>query len=590
MTIDRELLQHPQNLSQNLESWLHQCLLLAESCSVSQIVSQLQTITERLRFPGFRLAVVGEFSRGKSTLLNRLLERELLPTGALPTTATLTTITPGTEDSMVVSFDNSPELSRTIEAASWDDLVVTDSKGKEQEVLAKVQLTVVHPWLEALDAELIDTPGIGELNTTRAAIVFDLLSQCDATVLLVSATLPFSMTEAAFLEQEVIGKHIPRIVVVVSKLDTIPKKEEKEEVMAVTRERIAQISADIPVVPSYPVDENTTETGAIEAVRSQITAMVKGGNHKAWRSQQVARQLIDVLTQLIDIGAVAIASAKMSAAEHEQALKKAKAAMRTAELQWEQIRLELDRRRIQHGQTLKENLFSSKSTLLGVLNQELSETDNPKTWWERELPLRLRRELFSLGQKAEEFLLQEIADDFDWLTAEVSRTFSTQMTQPSSQKQETLEIKHNLPQLEISPIQRYRWLTRIGGGVAVIGSYLTGGAAVVAIAVSLGAAILSEQFLTDKLEEQRQQVQKKLELSVDKAFNEYCERIFERLRKIYQQIAEDTQRQQLTWQSAKTAAIEVSHPDSDEQPWQQMLDKASALKQEILTAVETSNH
>ncbi|MEI2579988.1 dynamin family protein [Scytonema sp. PRP1] len=585
MTID----QHPMDLSQYLDSWLHQNSLLAESCSVAEIVFQLQTITERLRFPGFRLAVVGEFSRGKSTLLNRLLEQELLPTGALPTTATLTTITPGTEDSMVVSFDSSSEVRRALDASAWDDLVVTDSEGKEQEVLAKVQLTVVHPWLEALDAELIDTPGIGELNTTRAAIVFDLLSQCDATVLLVSATLPFSMTEAAFLEQEVIGKHIPRIIVIVSKLDTI-QHEQREEVIAVTRERIAQISADIPVLPSYPVDKDTNETEAIEAVRSQITAMVKGGNHKAWRSQQVARQLIDILTQLIDIGSVAIASAKMSAAEHEQALKKAKAAMRTAELQWEQIRLELDRRRIQHGQTLKENLFSSKSTLIGVLNQELSETDNPKSWWERELPLRLRRELFSLGQKAEEFLLKGVSDDFDWLTAEVSRTFSTQMTQPSSQKQETLEIKSNLPQLEMSPLQRYRWISRIGGGVAVIGSYLTGGAAVMAIAVSLGAAILSEQFLTDKLEEQRQQVQKKLELSIDKAFNEYCDHIFERLRKIYQQIAEDIQRQQVTCQSAKTAAIEVSHPDSDEQPWQQMLDKAEALKQQIIAAIEIFNY
>jgi len=581
--------QHPMDLSQYLDSWLHQSSVLAETCSVVEIVSQLQTITERLRFPGFRLAVVGEFSRGKSTLLNRLLERELLPTRALPTTATLTTITPGTEDSMVVSFDNSPEVHRAIDAASWNDLVVTDSDGKEQEVLAKVRITVVHPWLEALDAELIDTPGIGELNTTRAAIVFDLLSQCDATVLLVSATLPFSMTEAAFLEQEVIGKHIPRIIVIISKLDTI-QHEQQEEVIAVTRERIAQISADIPVLTSYPVDENTNETEAIEAVRSQITAMVAGGNHKVWRSQQVAKQLIDILTQLIDIGSVAITSAKMSAAEHEQALRKAKAAMRTTELQWEQIRLELDRRRLQHGQTLKENIFSSKSTLIEVLNQELSQTDNPKTWWEREFPSRLRRELFSLGQKSEEFLLQEIADDFDWLTAEVSHTFSTQMTQQPSQKQENLEIKPNLPQLEMSPIQRYRWLTRLGGGVAVIGSYLTGGAAVMAITVSLGAAILSEQFLSDKLEEQRQQVQKKLELSIDKAFNEYCERIFERLRQIYLQIAEDIQRQQVTWQSAKTAAIEVSHPDSDEQPWQQMLDKASALKQEILAAVETSNH
>lgn len=585
MTID----QHPMDLSQYLDSWLHQSSLLAASCSVAEIVSQLQIITERLRFPGFRLAVVGEFSRGKSTLLNRLLERELLPTGALPTTATLTTITPGTEDSMVVSFDSSPEVRREIDAASWNDLIVIDSDGKEQEVLAKVRLTVVHPWLEALDAELIDTPGIGELNTTRAAVVFDLLSQCDATILLVSATLPFSMTEAAFLEQEVIGKHIPRILVIVSKLDTI-QQEQREEVIAVTRERIARISADIPVLSSYPVDKNTNDTEAIEAVRSQITTMVKDGNHKAWRSQQVARQLIDILTQLIDIASVAIASAKMSAAEREHTLTKAKAAMRTAELQWEQIRLDLDGRRIQHGQKFKENIFSIKSTLIESLKQELSQTDNPKLWWESELPSRLRRELFSLSQKTEEHLFEIIANDFEWLTAEVSRTFSSQLTQLLNQKQEALEIRPNLPQLEMSPIQRYRWLTRLGSSIAVIGSSLTGGAALLALAVSLGAGIFSEQFLTSKLEEQRQKMYQELELSIDKAFNEYCDQIFDRLRKIYQQIAENTQRQQVIWQSAKMAAIEVSHSQSDEQPWQQMIDKAEALKKQILTAVGTPNH
>lgn len=590
MSSDKELLQHPNDLSQNIETWQEQCLVLAKSCSVSQIVSQLQIITERLLFPGFRLAVVGEFSRGKSTLLNRLLEREVLPTAALPTTATLTTITSGTQDSMVVSFGSSPEVSRALEASSWKDLVITNSSGEEQEVLAKVQVTIVHPWLEALDAELIDTPGIGELNTTRAAIVFDLLSQCDATVLVVSATLPFSMTETAFLEQEVIGKHIPRIVVIVSKLDTIQYKQ-REEVMVVTKERIADVSAGIPVLPSYPVDEDTSETEVIEAVRSQITAMVRDGNHRAWRSQQVARQLIDLLTQLIDIGSAAIATAKMSVSEYEQALKKAKATIRIAELQWEQIRLELDRRRIQHAQTLNDNLLGSKSQLIGTLNQELRQTSNPKTWWEHELPLRLKQELFNLGQQAGKLLLERIASDFEWLGTEVSHTFSTQMTNQPSQKQEMLEINSYLPQLEIYPIERYRWLTRIGGGAAIIGSYLTGGVAVVAIAAaSLGAAILSEQFLSDKLEEQHQQVQKKLELSIDKAFNEYYERVFEQLRQLYQQIAEDTQHQQVTWQSAKTAAIEVSHPESDEQPWQQMIDKSEALKQEILAAVETFNY
>jgi GTPase SAR1 family protein len=587
MTEDLILPTTPTDLSNRIDSWLRKCLGLANSFSIPQIVSELQAIEARLRLPGFRLAFVGEFSRGKSTLLNRLLERDVLPIGVLPTTATLTAIAAGTENCMAVISGSKHQEVRSLDESSWRDLLATNNTGQDQEVLAQVRITITHSWLQALDAELIDTPGAADLNTHRAALVFDLLSQCDAAVLVVSATLPFSMTEAAFLEQEVIGRHIPRILVVVSKLDSIPQ-EQRTDVMAVIKERVARVSAAIPVLPSYPVDEFTSEFEALEAVQSHIGAMVLQGDRQAWRSQKVAGQLVDGLNNLIGFGQTAIASTQMTIAEREKALHKAKTAMRTAKLEWEKICLELDRRRIQREQTLQQKILNVKAELMETLCLELSKTTHPKSWWEIDLPFRMRRELLALGRKAEDFLLKTTAQDFQWLQSEVSQVFSTQITQSANNIPAMQEITSNLQDLEISPIQHYRLLTRIGSGAALIGSYLLGGPVAVAIAVSLGAGLLSEQILNSKVEEQRQTIKTELERAVDKVFDKYYSQVSERLRQLYHQIVEDTKREQVVWQSGQIAAVEVSSVELDQKPWQQMINEASTLKQQILTTVDSA--
>jgi GTP-binding protein EngB required for normal cell division len=586
VTQDLPVLETPNNLSDRLGSWLYQCQILAKSSEIPEIIVELQAIDARLRLPGFRLAFVGEFSRGKSTLLNRLLERDILPIGVLPTTATMIAINAGAEDRMLVTSGEHSQEMRSLTEASWQDLLATNDTGHDQEVLAQVRVTLAHHWLQTLDAELIDTPGAADLNTHRAALVFDLLSQCDAAVLVISATLPFSMTEAAFLEQEVIGRHIPRILVVVSKLDSIAQAE-RAEVMTVIKERVAKVSPAIPVVSTHPVDEQTAESEALEAIRSHIAAMVAQGDRQAWRSQKVAGELIDVLGNLIDVGKTAIASAKISAAEREQRVQKAKAAIRTAGLEWERIHLELDQRRIQHAQTLRQNIFNAKAELLEALLLELTKTPNPHSWWELDLPFYLRRELITLGRKAEDFLLKATAQDFQWLQSEVSRTFSTQIKQSTNHVPAISGVNADLRELEISPIQHYRLLTRIGSGVALIGSYLIGGPVAVAISVSLGAGLLSDHILTNKIEEQRQMIEKELERAVDKAFDEYCNRVSERLKQLYQQLADDIKREQVIWLSAQIAAIKASSSELEQKPWQQMIDQASALKQQIFTAVDS---
>jgi predicted GTPase len=585
--------EYPIDLTQQISKWLHKCLMLAESLQLKDLSSELQALENHWHLPGFRLAVVGEFKRGKSTLINRLLGRFVVPVGTLSTTAILISMIAGSKDCMEVRFSRKHSEVRLVQESSWNDLLATDLAesdcltSRDREVLAGVQLTLDNGWLRSLDIELIDTPGIGDLNAHHASLVFDLLNQCDAAVMVISAIAPFSMTEAAFLKQEMMGRHIDRILVVVSHLDTIALQQ-RTSVMDHIRRRVAEVSEAIPVLPLHPVDSNTTEDKLLDVIQNQIVAMVSKCDRRAWRSQQVAGQLADHLDNLIKIGESAIATARMDPIAREQALKQEQAVTQKAEGHWKKIRRELDRRYQQCYQQLKEKMLSVKNDLIDVLSFELSRTPNPKFWWERELPFCLRRKFPAIGRELEKFLMEKIAQDFVWLQSEVSRTFSVEITKNASELLvapfQTLGINHDPQELELPDIQRYRLLTRIGSSAAMIGGYVFGGP--VGVVTNLAVAIGSEQFLNTTLEEQRQIIAKKLTLIVDQAFDEHCQRVSERLQNLYHQLIEDTKHQQDLWQSTKNATVQQStFVGANEIAWQGMIAQASALKSEIIAAL-----
>lgn len=567
-----------QQSDDRLDSWLRQTQALVQSMPIedvtvkTQLIALLKKLEARRQLPGFRLAIVGEFSRGKSCLINRLLEREdLLPASAAPTRAILTSIVAGSEDQMNVSFDQDSHEVRSLSPSAWEDLLATDdSDGRD---LTEVRITLDEPWLRSLDVELLDTPGAGDLNQRRAAIVLDLLSQCDAAVLVVSATLPFSLTEAAFLEQEVIGRHVPRVLVVVSKLDTIPMHE-RESILATVRARVAKVSTAIPVLPSYPVDSDITEEDVLSILRTEIAARV-ASDRRNLRYRQVAGQLRDCLNQICQIGSLAISSQGSSS---EQVLSQAQKQLRQADLKWENLHIELERLRLKRDRVLQQRIMQAKTELLEVLKIELSQASQPKTWWERDLPVRLRRELIALARKSEDFLIEALKEDFAWLQREISRVFATDMSEKNAPSWEKLEITPELAQIDLANTEREQILTRIGSSAAAVCGYVLAGP--VGIILSTSVWLVGEQVLVRKVETQRRLLAGELGRTVNTAFENYCHSVCDRLRQLYNNLASDTQNQQSAWQSAMKAALETSNSQTIE-TWQQLIKQATALNQEI---------
>src|SRR5690348_862009 len=67
--------------------------LLAETPSRHLAAARTRVAEDR-----FNLVVLGEFKRGKSTLINALLRRNVLPTGVVPLTSVVTSIAAGDGD------------------------------------------------------------------------------------------------------------------------------------------------------------------------------------------------------------------------------------------------------------------------------------------------------------------------------------------------------------------------------------------------------------------------------------------------------------------------------------------------------------
>ena len=124
---------------------------------------QLQRSLERIMDQSFRIAVVGEFSSGKSTFINALLGRDILKHGALETTATITEIENNSDkrakDYFEVYFEDGSiksddDINRILE--------YTTTKSGLYEVAKEIKKVVIHSSVINTNRPLIfvDTPGL----------------------------------------------------------------------------------------------------------------------------------------------------------------------------------------------------------------------------------------------------------------------------------------------------------------------------------------------------------------------------------------------------------------------------------------------
>ena len=216
---------------------------------------RLDGLAHRLDEGSFHLAVLGQFKRGKSTLLNALLGEAVLPSSVVPLTAIPTRIRAGSMRQVRVDFSDgrTDEVPAVPDAAALAAVLaryVTEEANPGNR-LGVAGVEVLHPSPAlAHGVVLIDTPGIGSTYAHNTATTMAYLAECDAALFLFSADPPITAVEVEFL-QKVQGR-VPRLFFVLNKVDYLSD----DEAAAATGflRRVLAEQADLPSdVPIYPV-------------------------------------------------------------------------------------------------------------------------------------------------------------------------------------------------------------------------------------------------------------------------------------------------------------------------------------------------
>ena len=226
---------------------------ICKSLQMLHAAQKTKDILTRLESAPFHLLIVGEFSRGKSTFVNALLGRKILPASKNPTTAIISKIVYGEKPDYHICYREESEPRHLSEsefikltapkepdegdAASMQEYI------RAQEELDKIdfaQITYPLPFCQN-GVEVVDTPGTNDLNTVRLDITYGYLAQADAVVLLLSATQPLSASEAEFLRERILGNQIQDIFFVISRKDELDTQEQEQSVIDFISENLRKI-------------------------------------------------------------------------------------------------------------------------------------------------------------------------------------------------------------------------------------------------------------------------------------------------------------------------------------------------------------
>lgn len=283
-----------------------------------ELLERLEAQAARLRDGAFQLAVLGQFKRGKSTLLNALIGAPLLSAGVLPLTAVPTFLSDAPHLSVRLSH-----LSGTVDekpAASLDDLardvadVTTEEHNpRNEKAIARVDVGIpAAPWLKGVT--LIDTPGIGSTQAHNTEAAYGVLPECDAALFVSSVDPPITEVEIAYLTR--ICESVPRVVVVLNKID-LAEGDDRDTMIAFTTSVIAERAPPQVEREIFPVSARAALRARIARDASALTASGLAGLEDHVRTRLVERKQevlrVSVRAKMLDLAKALAADAAMTA-------------------------------------------------------------------------------------------------------------------------------------------------------------------------------------------------------------------------------------------------------------------------------------
>ena len=204
---------------------------------------KLLFLQEKLASGEFRLAVLGQMKRGKSSFINALLGEDVLPTGVLPVTAIITEVRYAPAPRAVIVYATGDLREEVVLNTLADYITEAGNPGNEKQV-ASVEIAYPSPFLEC-GIVLIDTPGIGSTHLHNTQTTTRYLDQADAGIVVFSVDPPITEVESHFLKD--MKDEVPKLFFILNKTD-VASPEETQVIAQFLESELERLELELPEI------------------------------------------------------------------------------------------------------------------------------------------------------------------------------------------------------------------------------------------------------------------------------------------------------------------------------------------------------
>ncbi len=229
----QELLANSKKLYENME----------RSLPESNFFQPLSHFINDLEHDSLMITVLGEFKRGKSSLLNALIQNPILPVDVLPATAAVSEIRHGETEKYEVYFKSGQVEERPLSRHELEDFTFEGTQDHKDINLLKLQLPLPFKNNRTI---LVDTPGIGDLNDHQLDVTYSYIPRSDLILFVINAASPLSKSEMGYLKETVMKLKHGEIAFVVNYKDRIDEDdwEESEEYI---KKKLKKVLGEEPI-------------------------------------------------------------------------------------------------------------------------------------------------------------------------------------------------------------------------------------------------------------------------------------------------------------------------------------------------------
>lgn len=249
--------QDIENVQNKLKGLLENkplCTILGEEFTGR--LREWDTAITKRRTEAFSLVVLGDFKRGKSTIINAILGKSIAPVNVAPETFTINSI----------SYSDTPKAEAVLKNGQRINLLADDLVREKLEKLMRafpdtLDYIDIKDNAEILkEIRIVDTPGLSDLDCLDKQVQ-DYLVNADAVIYVASALSPFSESEQFFLASHIRPLSFNKLYVLVNMIDAMNTREDIEKIINRVSERCEAIMPNAFVYGVSGIDEYRRKIG-----------------------------------------------------------------------------------------------------------------------------------------------------------------------------------------------------------------------------------------------------------------------------------------------------------------------------------------